>query len=104
MGLDIGVVNIEYLERPAQPIYGFLQALMADPNVGMSADDDMADSCWGDGWANNAFYEFYREGLVKQASGWAEARTLDQSDRTKLLDWIDNLPYRGDAVMLHLGN
>ena len=104
MGLDIGVVNIEYLERPPQPIYGFLQALMADPNVGMSADDDMAGSCWGDGWANNAFYEFYREGLVKQASGWAEARALDQSDRTKLLDWIDNLPYRGHAVMLHLGN
>ena len=38
MGLDIGVVNIEYLERPAQPIYGFLQALMADPDVGTDFD------------------------------------------------------------------
>ena len=64
MGLDVVVVNIEYLERPAQPIYGFLQALIADPNVGISVGDDMEDSYWGDGWGANAFYEFYRDCLT----------------------------------------
>ena len=102
MGLDVGVVTIEYLERPAQPMYGFLQDLMAEPDVGIDEDDEY-EGYWGDGWGENAFYEFYRDGLTARANGWANEKNLSTTDRDALLEWINRLPYRGDAVMLHLG-
>ena len=104
MGLDVGVVSIEYLERPAQPIYRFLQALMADPDVGTDFDVFDYEPGWGDGWEGNAFYEFERDVLLRRADGWAVKNGLDATDRAALLCWVDDLPYRGDAIMLHLGN
>ncbi len=102
MGLDVGVVSIEYLERPAQPMYGFLQDLMADPNVGTEFDPFDYVPGWGDGWEGNAFYEFDRDVLLRRADGWAVKKNLDAVDRAMLLRWVDDLPYRGDAIMLHL--
>ena len=103
MGLDVGVVTIEYLERPDQPIYGFLQALMADPDVGTELDPFDYESGWGDGWEGNAFYEFNRDVLLRRADGWAMQKNLNANHRAILLQWIDALPYRGDTIMLHLG-
>ncbi len=104
MGLDIGVVEISYLDRPGQPMYEFMGALMAQPDLGLSEDVDEDDSCW-DGGNNgeNAFYEFTREGLVNRATGWASSRNLNSEDTARLLGWIEGLPYRGDFIMLHLG-
>ncbi len=103
MGLDVGVVTIEYLERPGQPMYGFLQALMADPDTGTEFDPFDYESGWGDGWEGNAFYEFERDVLLRRADGWAVKKNLDATERATLLQWIDDLPYRGDVIMLHLG-
>ncbi len=49
MGLDVGVVTIDYLERPGQPMYGFLQALMTDPDAGSEFDPFDYEGSWGDG-------------------------------------------------------
>ncbi len=103
MGLDVGVVTIEYLERPDWPIYGFLQALMSDPDVGTEFDPFDYEAGWGDGWEGNAFYEFNRDVLLGRADGWAMQKNLGANDRAMLLRWIDALPYRGDTIMLHLG-
>ncbi len=102
MGLDVGVVTIEYLERPGQPMYRFLQDLMADPNVGDEFDPFDHEPAWGDGWEGNAFYESERDVLLRRADGWAVKKNLDASDRAQLLQWVDDLPYRGDFIMLHL--
>ncbi len=102
MGLDVGVVSIEYLERPAQLMYGFLQDLMADPDVGTEFDPFDYVPGWGDGWEGNAFYEFDRDVLLRRADGWAVKKNLDAVERAMLLRWVDDLPYRGDAIMLHL--
>ena len=102
MGLDVGVVSIEYLKRPEQPMYGFLQDLMADPDTGTELDPYDYAPGWGDGWEGSAFYEFERDVLLRRADGWAMKKNLDATDRTVLLRWIDDLPYRGDAIMLHL--
>ena len=104
MGLDIGVVNIDYLDTPSQPMYRFMWELMADPYVGLGDDLDDDDLHWdGGNSGENAFYEFTRDGLLNRANGWAAAQNLSDMDRSTLLNWIENLPYRDNFIMLHLG-
>ena len=103
MSLSIGVVNITYLDQPGQPMYRFMWDLMADPEVGLGADRDENDGWWDGGSSGeNAFYEFTRDGMLNRASGWADAQTLSDRERSTLLDWVENLPYRDDTIMLHL--
>lgn len=106
MSLSIGVVNIQYLQQPAQPMYGFMWALMENPEVGLGDDPDAeVDEFWdGGGSGENAFYEFDHEGLVHRAEGWATEQNLDDNGRETLLNWVENLPYRSetDTIMLHL--
>ena len=104
MSLSIGVVNITYLEQPGQPMYRFMWDLMADPALGL--DDSLDDDDWhwdGGGNGGNAFYEFTRDGLLNRANGWATAQNISGGERSAMLEWIENLPYRGDNIMLHLG-
>ena len=103
MSLSIGVVNIEYLPQPPQPMYRFMQDLMADPDVGTDMDMFDDEPPWEAGDGENIFYEFERGELLRRADGWAMQNNLDASDRAVLLKWIDGLPYRGDTIMLHLG-
>ena len=99
MGLDVGVVTIEYLERPGQPMYGFLQDLVVDPGMGWEDDDT-----WGGSWDNNGLYEFNRVGLRKRANNWANNKRLGQAEKVKLRRWINSLPWQDDLITLHLGN
>jgi hypothetical protein len=92
MGLDVGVVNITYLERPDEPIYDFLWAMAS----GQLGED------WGGGWEGNALVEYERENLIEKATEWADGQGLEAQERTQLLQWVDELPWDGDAVMLHL--
>ena len=103
MGLDIGVVKIEYLERPDQPMYGFMRDLMTEPNIGTDEDyldDDLPP--WKVADEGNVFYEFERDSLLRRADGWAVKKSIDAADRARLLQWVDDLPWRGDCIMLHL--
>ncbi len=103
MGLDIGVVKIEYLERPDQPMYGFMQDLMAEPDIGIDMDDFDDDfPTWDATGEGNAFYEFERDALLRRADGWAVKKRIDAADRARLLQWVDDLPWRGEIIMLHL--
>lgn len=102
MGLDIGVVKIEYLERPGQPMYGFMQDLMANPGIGTDMDLFDDDSVWEAGGEGNAFYEIERDQLLRRADGWAVKNHIDAADRARLLQWVDDLPWRGDCIMLNL--
>ena len=104
MGLDVGVVTIEYLERPGQPMYGFLQELALNPYTGMGDAPYIDESIWGGGWEGNAIYEYQRASLTKIANRWADQNSLAEDDRASLLNWLDNLPGQSDYVMLHLGN
>jgi hypothetical protein len=92
MGLDVGAVNITYLERPEEPIYDFLWAI-ARGRVGES---------WGGGWVGNALVEYEREILIENATEWADSQGLEAQQRVQLLEWIEGLPWDGDTVMLHL--
>ena len=114
MGLSIGVVNVYYLHEPAQPIIDFMSELRFISSTGLQEyyqdledrdeDDplgyeDNDDECWNDG----GFCEFWRIGIIRRATGWAIRENLTQSERALLLDWIANLPWSDDQIMLHLG-
>lgn len=102
MGLSIGVVNIQYLPQPAEPMYGFMKDLMADPNTGADMDLFDDDSLWETGDGGNAFYEIEHDQMMRRADGWAVKQRIDAADRATLLQWVDDLPWRGDFIMLHL--
>ena len=103
MGLEVGIVTIEYLEPPGHPIRSFLQDLMQDQYLEnqLEAFDDESD--WGHAWEDNALYEFDRDILLRYANGWAGKKRLNATDRAMLTRWIDELPYRDNAIMLHFG-
>ena len=100
MGLDVGVVKTTYLERPGHPIYDFLWDLAVGPEVGV-VDGDV-DAHWDGGGPENAFCEIYWDSLVNRANGWAAEQNLNAADRDTLLNWIENLPYKDDPVILQL--
>lgn len=103
MSLSIGVVNIEYLPQPAEPVYGFMRDLLLYPSTGVG-DDPYDDVLWGGSWANNGVYEFTRAGLRKRANNWANRHNMDASEKAKLRRWIRNLPWQDEYITLHLGN
>lgn len=93
MGLDVGVVRIEYLDRPQGVGYEFLWQL--------AIDADKAD--WEVSSGPNTFIELTREHMMNQAQKFVAAKKLGQNDREVIQKWINSLPWRGDTIMLHLG-
>ncbi len=105
MSLSIGVVNINYLEPPNPPMHGSMWDFMADPEVRLGDDPGVDEGYWdGGGNGENAFYQFYRDELVKRANTWAAEQNLNAIDQSALVNWIENLPYQNetDIITLHL--
>ena len=92
MGVDVGVVNITYLDRPKEPIYHFLWIIAQG-----GFDED-----WGGGWSGNTFAEFKRESLTEGATRWADDKGLTPQERIDLFRWIEELPWTNNHIMLHL--
>ena len=102
MGLDVGVVTIEYMDSTGQPVEEFLSDLLLSPYTGVDGDYDDEEN-WGGSWADNGLYEFGRAGLISRASNWADDHEISPQERTALLSWVKALPWRDDMVILHLG-
>ena len=102
MGLDVGVVTIEYMEPLSKSIHDFLFDLLLNPYTGIDDDyDDEED--WGGSWADNGLYEFKRESLRSRAVNWSDDMGIGPSESDALLSWVEALPWRDNYVMLHLG-
>ena len=102
MGTDIGVVTIEYLERPDEPVYGFIQEL---PSL---LDSD--NSSWSGAWEGNFFLQTDRQRLLAasryyaasiacpptSATSWPNGSTAHYPGRATWLccTWI------GDSLLL----
>ena len=93
MGLDIGVVRINYLRRPDGPAYEFARDLSFDP--------DEAD--WNGSSPEHTFVEYSRETMLSVMDRYAAKNKLTQSDTAKIRAWMDELPWKDDTIMLHLG-
>lgn len=92
MGIDVGIVKINYLERPPRPIYDFLWNLA----------EDFDHDTWGGSWEGNAFLEIMRRRMLSKARAYVKGKGLSQEDSDKLKAWVRGLPWDGDTVMLHL--
>ena len=90
MGLDIGVVQINYLPRPSEPAYDFAWHL--------NINDDEAD--WNG--SSSTFVEYTRENLLEQLDRYVSKKELSESDKEALRGWVDDLPWRCGVIMLHL--
>ena len=82
MGLDVGVVNITYLDRPQQPVYDFLWAVA----------QGRFDEDWGGSWSGNSLVEFEKENFLEQAADWAAEQRLGLLQEAILRNWMDQLP------------
>ena len=90
MGLDIGVVQINYLPRPDKPAYDFAWHL--------NIKEDEAD--WNG--STSTFVEYTRETLQQQLDSYITENELTQREIAGLCSWVDGLPWKGDVIMLHL--
>lgn len=93
MGLDIGVVKIDYLDRPPKHIYEFMKSLAEDP---------FPDG-WGGVWEGNSMLEMTRRQMRAKARAYAREESLSVEEVDGLVKWIRKLPWDGDTIMLHLG-
>ena len=93
MGLDIGVVNINYLDRPIGTIYDFLWYL----NV------NAEEAEWLTGAEGSTFIEITRETMDEQVRKFQSENKLAQNALERIQRWIGSLPWKGDVIMLHFG-
>ena len=79
MAMDVGVVTINYLERPGEPVRDFLLHLASDLSLGFNDEEyeeethDDEHYTWGGGWGGNTFVEFSRPYLSWKAEQWVDS-------------------------------
>ena len=93
MGLDIGVVDINYLEQPVGTTYDFLWYL----NV------NAEEAEWLTGAEGSTFIEITRETMDEQVRRFQSENKLSQNAFERIQRWIAALPWKGDVIMLHFG-
>ena len=91
MGLDIGVVQINYLPRPDKPAYDFAWHL--------NINDDEAD--WNG--SSSTFVEYTRETLQQQLDSYITENRLPQSDIEELRQLGRRSPMEGRRDHATLG-
>ena len=102
MGLDVGVVNIRYLDQPQEPVYTFLNELLNEAALGLDAEED-DEFVWDASWAGNGLVEFDQGYLERRITAWADANSIDAAGRAKFADWVSALPWKDNGIiMLHL--
>ena len=93
MGLDIGVVNIDYLDRPSGAAYRFAWHLAGEWD----------DQTWEVYSGANVFAEYDYDHLTNRAQHFIESERLPSDEARQIMRWVRNLPWRGNSVMLHMG-
>ena len=93
MGLDVGVVSINYLDRPIGAIYDFLWYL--------NVNAEQAE--WLTGAEGSTFIEITRDTMDEQVRRFQSENKLSQNASERISRWIASLPWKGDVIMLHFG-
>ena len=92
MGLDIGVVKIDYLDRPSGAAYRFAWHLAGEWD----------DETWEVYSSANVFAEYDHDHLTDRAHRFIASEGLAPAEADQVMGWVRNLPWRGSTVMLHL--
>lgn len=90
MGLDIGIISMQFLERPRGIAYEFAWELAAEANAfGYMGGPD------------NSYGPFTRRRVRRMLRNFAERKSLSQEQTAEIESWIDSLPWDGDDIELH---
>ena len=92
MGLDVGIVSINYRNRPVAAAYDFAWHLNHNSDVGdwvVVAD-------------GNTFIELTHETMLEQERQFESENDLSLRDIEVVRSWVDNLPWNDGVIMLHL--
>ena len=90
MGLDIGIMSVEYLERPRGITYEFAWGLAAEANIRGYM-----------GGGSNSWGPFTKGEVRLMLDGFAERRDLTQDQIVEVQAWVESLPWEGDGIELH---
>ena len=90
MGLDIGIISIEYLERPSDIAYEFAWELAVEASTG--------GYMYGEG---NNWGPFTRRRVRRLLESFSQQRSLTQEQTAEIQSWVDSLPWDGDDIELH---
>ena len=108
MGMSVGVVTITYLDESREPVRDFLFHLASDVSLGFGDEeyeeetDDVEPYTWGGRWGANTFVEFSRPYLDWKAERWVNRVGVDAEAKGYVQQWVANLPWNDDMIMLHL--
>ena len=89
MGLDIGIITINYRERPRGSTYQFAWQLAVEASANGYMHSD------GNNWG-----AFTQRRLLHMLDEFAEQQTLDTSAKAEILAWVKSLPW--DAWQDHI--
>ena len=82
MGLDVGIIAIQYLPRPTGHAYRFAQELTVEASTSgfMSGD-------------SNNYSAFSQRQVLRMLDEFAVRKQLDAPARTEIIDWLRSLPW-----------
>ena len=92
MGLDVGVVKIDYLGYPGRAANQFAWKLA----------EEWDERCWQVWSEGNVFIELEYQTMVERAARFISSEDLGATDAHQVMRWVRTLPWRGEVVMLHL--
>ncbi len=84
MGLDIGIISINYLERPRGRAYEFAWELAVEASA--------FGYMHGEG---NNWEAFTQRQVLHMLDDFAERQKLDASAKAEILAWVKSLPWDG---------
>lgn len=84
MGLDIGIMKVEYVERPGGVVYDFAWHLAQE------AADDAYMSGEGNSWI-----PFTQRQVLRMLDGFTRERGLAPTERLEVRSWLASLPWIG---------
>ena len=87
----VGVVRFDYLETPKGTILDFLEFL--------TDNSDEAD--WYLGGYHNVIVEYESENMLAQVDVYAKEKAESPVDKTKVLAWVNQLPWKDGVITLH---
>jgi|GEM_PF-2385226 len=92
MGMDVGIVKIDYGYHPRGVVEDFLLDFAVDPYP----------NTWGGGWDSNFIFEWSKRRIINRAKRYAKNHKLSEESTKEIQDWIGSLPWEGGTIMLHL--
>ena len=93
MGLDVGAVQIDYLDRPRGAAYRFAWHLAGEWD----------DEAWEVSSGVNLFVEYDCDRLLNRAYEYVVSERLASDEAHQVMRWVRSLPWQGRTIMLHMG-